>query len=195
MVFTIFFLCGCSGLFIGSGSGEKGRGVSLSAVQVFVNGFGQKKGSSLVGLFDSDAVIEIKGLGVVAQGKKELIDLFAYAQAVRSRLNSFDFRTEQETVFCRLIEQNQVYDLSGLGSVSYDAWFVFEKRRVFRLIIRPDAGSGALMIRQGLGFFKWLKENEPNAVSELMPDGKFRFSAENGRKLLELVARWCGRKQ
>lgn len=194
-VFILFFLCGCSGIFIGSENAVGNRAASLTAVQGFVNGFGQKRGLRLISLFTPDASLEVKGLGVIAQGKRELLDFFGYAQVVRSRLNGFDFQVKQETVFCRLMEQNELYELLELGQISYDAWFVFQKRRVCRLIIQPEAGTNLILLGQGLGFFKWLKEKEPQTLNELMPDGKFRFSAENAKKLLELASRWRGQKQ
>ncbi|MEO0004525.1 MAG: hypothetical protein ABIK49_00785 [candidate division WOR-3 bacterium] len=194
-VFTTLFLCFCSGPFVLSEKEGRNQGASVSAVLGFVNGFGQKSGSKLISLFTPDATVEVKGIGVIAQGKRGLLDFFGYAQAVGSRLNGFDFQIKEETVFCRLSERNELYEILDLGQVSYDAWFVFQRRRVLRLVIQPETGTNLIFFGQALGFLNWLKGNEPNAVNELMPDGRFRFSAENGRRLLKLAERWRSQRR
>lgn len=191
--FFIGLLCaGCAGVFLNTNSRGKAWGASPVVVQSFVRGFGQRPGFRLSSLFTGNVRVEIKGLGVIAQGKRELDGLFGYASAVKSKLKAFDVSVRGDTVFCRLEEENRLLSLLGLGPVSYEASFIFEGSKVSALVIKPGPGTGAILFGQGLGFLNWLKENEAEAVDELMPGGKFRFTAESGKRLVELVSRWRG---
>ncbi|MGQ9708412.1 MAG: hypothetical protein ACUVUR_06000 [bacterium] len=191
-LFIGVLIVGCCPIFVESERRGGSRGGSLVVVQGLVSGFGQGKWSRLSSFFTSNAVVKIKGLGVIAQGKRELNGFFGFAQAVRSELKAIDVRTGSDTVFCRLKEENLLLNMLGLGEAGYEACFIFEDRKVCSLVIDPDSGINKILTAQALLFLKWLKENEPGALEELLPDGRFRFTDDSGKRLVELIGRWQG---
>ncbi|MEN9980174.1 MAG: nuclear transport factor 2 family protein, partial [candidate division WOR-3 bacterium] len=161
-------------------------------VERFVEGFGQRRPSRLLGLFTSEPGIEIAGLGVVAQGRAEIGDFLAYGQVVKARLKLVELRMEADSVFCRLEEKNSWLELLGCSPLQYQAVFLLEEGKINRVRIRLEPASRAELIGKGLQFFNWLKHQEPQLLVQLMPDGRFRFNEENGKRFLELIRNWQG---
>jgi hypothetical protein len=181
---------GCAGFITEPvGRGRDSR-INTQLVNSFVNGFGQSRGTRLVRLFAENAGIEIKGVGMVAQGITELRDFLDYGRAVNSRLTLSSLRIEDDSVFGKLAENNEWLKQLGLEPMLYDATFVLEGNKIKQVIIEVDPVYSARLMGKGLAFFNWLRQNEPEALKELMPDGKFRFDAENGKFFLELIKRW-----
>jgi len=189
-LFWLLIFAGCAAV-IEPGDGRAGSylrgGVN---VERFVEGFGQRRPSRLLGLFTSEPGIEIAGLGVVAQGRAEIGDFLAYGQAVQSRLKLLELQTEADSVFCRLEERNIWLELLGCSPLQYQAVFLLEDGKINRVRIRLEPASRAELIGKGLQFFNWLKHQEPQLLVQLMPDGRFQFTPENGSRLLELIRSW-----
>lgn len=191
-LFWLLIFAGCAGV-LGPADGRAGLYLRGSVnVERFVEGFGQRRSSRLLGLFTSEPGIEIAGLGAVAQGRAEISDFLAYGQAVRSRLKLLELRMEAESVFCRLEESNTWLELLGCSPLQYQAVFLLEDGKINRMLLRLEPTSRAELIGKGLQFFNWLKHQEPQLLIQLMPDGRFRFNAENGSRLLELIRSWQG---
>ncbi|MGC8797449.1 MAG: hypothetical protein ACP5PK_02110 [candidate division WOR-3 bacterium] len=184
-------LCtGCAGFFTPEERFSAGTSVDAGVVHSFLNGFGQHRATRLSRFFTDDARVEITGLGIVAQGGDALADFFGYGLAVKSRLALVELRIVHDSVFCRLKEENELTGRLKLEPLIYDALFILEGRRIKRLLISPEPVSRSLLMAKGIAFFNWLRRNAPGALNELMPDGRFRFTPDNGRLLIELISRW-----
>lgn len=166
--------------------------VRFGVVHSFVQELGRQSDRRLIKLFTKNARLEIVGLGVVAQGKKELKEFFGYARMVKLSLAMLAPVVRGDTVFCRLVESNDWLHLVGVESMTYAVRFVFDGGKIDRIIVEPITGFGVTLQGPVFSFWKWLKSEEPDVIEELMPDGKFRFTPKNGRRLIELLSRWRG---
>ncbi len=167
-------------------------GLRLGVVERFVYTLGKSGDSRLIRLWVPDGLVEVQGLGVIAQGRTGLREFFGYCREVKSELVMLAPVVQGETVFCRLEERNEWLGLLGLDRAVYEGRFVVKERRIAEMKIVPAPETRLAFIGQGLSFWRWLQQEEPGRVAELLPDGKFRFTAENGRTLIELIARWRG---
>jgi hypothetical protein len=192
IISALLFCAGCVNFFTGGAQYRAGSGLAAGAVRSFINGFGKYRPTRLNRLFTEDARIEIKGVGIVAQGRAELDDFFDFGQTVKSRLAEFELRVVNDSVFCQIEEDNDCLRLLGLEPLIYDALFIVEGKRIKTVLITPDPASRSRLMSKGIVFLGWLRRSQPAALNELMPDGKFRFTAENGRRLIELINQWQG---
>ncbi len=180
----------CSPVFHEKGEGR--TGVGLGVVRSFVQGLGRQSDNRLIRFWTDTPFLEVKGLGVVAQGRKEIKDFLGYARTVDVKLSMSEPAVKGDTIFCRLEETNRWLDLVGVEPMIYEARFIINEGQIDGLIVEPDQGVWIMLTGPALSFGKWLKSEEPGALEELMPGGKFRFTPENGRRLVELISRWRG---
>ncbi len=192
LITGLTLLLGCNRFYVGTGRSNVGTSYKLALVRTFVQRLGRSSDARLLKLFSNSARIEVVGLGIVAQGENKLQDFFGYARTVNSCLEMFDGRVSGDTVFCRLQEKNDWLRIMGIESVGYQARFVLDSRKIVELVIEPDGVTRNILMGQGIAFWRWLRSEEPKAIETLLPDGKFRFTPENGKMLVRLVARWRG---
>ncbi|MCR4423462.1 MAG: hypothetical protein WHU95_03785 [candidate division WOR-3 bacterium] len=181
---------GCAPVFLQEG--QKRRGSELGLVRTFVYGVGRQSEHRLLRLWTANGSLEVKGLGVMARGRKEIKDFLGYARTVDVRLSMSEPAVEGDTIFCRLEETNNWLHLVGVEPMIYKATFVIDEGKIDKLVVEPDQTVVILLTGRGVAFWQWLKKEEPEAVDELLPDGRFRFTPENGRRLMDLIARWRG---
>ncbi|NPV13709.1 hypothetical protein HPY86_02100 [candidate division WOR-3 bacterium] len=180
----------CSPVFHEKGKGRSGSG--LGVVRSFVQGLGRQSDNRLIRFWTDTPFLEVKGLGVVAQGRKEIKDFLGYARTVDVKLSMSELTMIGDTIFCRLEETNRWLHLVGVEPMIYEARFVIAEGKIDGLIVEPEQGVWIMLTGPALSFGKWLKSEEPGALEVLMPGGRFRFTPENGRRLVELISRWRG---
>ncbi len=188
----IIISSGCSRFFVVTNRDYSGSGHNLAVVRHFIQRFGHRSDARFLKLFAPGAKIEVVGLGVVTQGQNGLRDLFGYAVVVNSRLEMFDGQVNGDTVFCRVEESNDWLRIIGIEPAVYQSRFVLEEGKIVELVINPDAQTRTVLIGQGLSFWRWLRNDDPGAITSFSPDGKFRFTPENGKRLVQLISRWRG---
>ncbi len=194
--FFIFLLlmvgAGCPGRFLTNSRQGLTRPAVLAGVERFVDGWGVKGRRYLLKLFDDGGFVEVNGVDVVVQGTDGLRDFFDYGNAIKSKVRMGWVRVVAETVFCVLIEQNELLDIIGAGPAVYDGVFVLKDRRISAISINPDIATRLQLTCHGLSFLNWVRANQPEELKRLMPDGKFKFTGDNGRRLVELLRKWRG---
>ncbi|MGQ9678302.1 MAG: hypothetical protein ACUVUD_03370 [bacterium] len=162
-------------------------------MQSFVHRLGRESDSRLIKLFTKSAWLEVVGLGVVAQGRRELAEFLGYARVVNLKLLMSDLVLKGDTIVCRLEESNDWLHLAGIESMLYEARFVIVGGKIDRVIVEPIEDILVMLMKGPLfSFSRWLKTEEADMIERLMPDGKFRFTPQNGCRLIELMCRWRG---
>ena len=98
---------------------RRGRTGEL-VVRDFCTSFGRQRGFAFLNLFADSARLDIAELKVSFVGREDIERLADYGVAVNARLTAGDFRTEGETVFCRVAESNDWLDMLAVRSASED---------------------------------------------------------------------------
>lgn len=160
------------------------------AVRQFADGYGRYSAGRVLRLFEKDAVINLVGLGVTARGRRGIDGLLEYARAAGAELALSGLERRGDTVSCRLRETNNWLRALALDSIAHDARFIFTGSRIARADIRLLPASRSELGHAGLGFGRWVRDNDPAAIEQVLPGGRPDLSAENARLLLELIARW-----
>lgn len=160
------------------------------AVRRFIEGYGTTVRGRVVRLFHPDADIRLAGLRAAARGRRGIDQLLQYAQAAEARLSLSELSRSGDTVFCRIAEDNAWLRALGADSLRYSARFVFRGGRIAHAEIRIRPGSRAALGRSAMPFALWAREQEPEAIEQILPGGRPEFSRANAVLLLDLIRRW-----
>ena len=145
--------------------------------------------NDIVNLYADDAVFEVVGQFSLS-GKDQITGITKYDIVLNIKMSISNIETVRDSVFCNLTETNDWLQIAEIGEAHYSVIFVFKDDLISKIIAsaKPETAEafnnvlGSLLI--------WAKENKPDLLTEMMPDGKFIYNAENAMKTLALLTEW-----
>ncbi len=143
----------------------------------------------MVALYADDAVFELTGQ-LSLSGKSQLRKITEYDVAMNIHMTISDINSKGDTVFCHVKETNDWIKEAGIDNAHYKAMFVYNAGLI--KLIRAEATPEPQQAFEDVSspLLKWARENEEDLLSEMMPEGKFVYNAENARKSLKLLRLW-----
>ena len=145
--------------------------------------------NDIVNLYADDAVFEVVGQFSL-KGKDQIAGITKYDSVLNIKMSVSNIETVGDSVFCNLSETNDWLRIAEIGEAHYSVIFVFKDDLISKIIAsaKPETAEafnnvlGSLLI--------WAKENKPDLLTEMMPEGKFIYNAENAMKTLALLTEW-----
>jgi hypothetical protein len=129
-----------------------------------------------LGYYHEDAVFELKGVWT-KKGLDDIRGLEEFDAAMNSHLDLREMRQSGDTVYSRVVENNDWFGAIGITDLIHDpVVFVIEGRKIKNIIGYPDQETGK-EIEAAIGqIFEWSQKTGDSAVFELLPKGEFMYS-------------------
>ena len=137
--------------------------------------------------FADDVRCEFGGSFVI-NGKEELRKAVEQNALLRSRMTFTDCEENENTVTCKVREQNDMLKAAGLGPVYYEfSEQTYENGLIKGLRARPTQESIQMMRDFREAFGQWASDKYPQEWARLRDEG---VTKENVNKWLALVRTW-----
>ena len=145
--------------------------------------------NDIVNLYTDDAVFEVIGQFSL-NGKDQIRDITKYDSVLNIKMSVSNIETVRDSVFCNLSETNDWLQIAEIGEANYSVIFVFKDGLISKISAsaKPETANAFNNVLTQLMI--WAKENRSNLLTEMMPEGKFIYNAENAMKTLFLLTEW-----
>ncbi len=143
----------------------------------------------IVSLYADDAIFDVPGHFSLT-GKNQIRNITQYDSVLNIQMAINNIAVHGDTVFCNLTETNDWLKTAEIGEAFYRVKFIFYKGLIkeLRAEAKPETQQAFSQILPPL--MKWATENKAEVITEMMPEGKFIYKAENARKTLTLLRSW-----
>ena len=148
----------------------------------------------IVSLYTDDAVFEVVGQFSLS-GNNQIHGITKYDSVLNISMSIGDIEARGDTVICSLAETNDWLKISEIGEANYTVIFIFEDGLIkhLRAEAKPETQQAFGKVLSPL--MEWAKENKKDLLTEMMPEGRFIYNAENARKILALLRSWIDSSQ
>ncbi|KPL16690.1 MAG: hypothetical protein AMJ92_12565 [candidate division Zixibacteria bacterium SM23_81] len=155
----------------------------VTVVKSYVEAYNAHDLEKLLSLHSEQASFEVVSQ-VSLKGKDELRDLAEHDFALNIRMSLGQCRTQGDTVICELTETNEWLKAAGIEQARYSGTFVIRDGLIVSIKAK-QAPETERAFRSVLGpLLTWASKHRSQLVEEMMPQGKFVYTAENARKSL-----------
>jgi len=148
---------------------------------------------ALLRLHTGDAMFTVQG-EPGRQGWESLRDLYEWNAALAGQLEFTDVDVDGELIrIASVAERNRLLGGLGVEEVHYRPGTRFKLRgQLVQGIYLPglDEASRQAVDAAFEPVIAWLRTSDPATLEQLMPDGEFRYDAENAARWLEVVSAW-----
>jgi hypothetical protein len=143
----------------------------------------------IVSLYTDDAVFKVVGQFSL-NGKDQIRNITRYDSVLNIHMSIGIIKTYKDTAFCNLTETNDWLKTAEIGEAYYTVKFVFHNGLIRQLQAeaKPETQQAFNQVLSHL--MKWASENKATILTEMMPEGRFIYNAENARKTLALLRAW-----
>jgi hypothetical protein len=145
--------------------------------------------SDILNLYADDAIFEVTGQFSLS-GKNQIRDITKYDSVLNINMSVGNIETAGDSVFCTLSETNDWLRTAEIGEAHYSVIFIFKEGLVSKIIASAEPRTANAFNNVLTPLMIWAKENKPDLLSEMMPEGKFIYNAENATKTLALLTEW-----
>ena len=105
-------------------------------------------------------------------------------------MSASNIETVRDSVFCNLTETNDWLQMAEIGEAHYSVIFVFKDGLISKISASAKPETANAFNNVLMQLMIWAKENKSDLLTEMMPDGKFIYNAENAVKTLTLLTEW-----
>ena len=130
--------------------------------------------------FSEEAVFELKGVWT-KKGLIELRGLEEFDAAMNSHLELKDMRESGDTIYCKVVENNDWFGNMGITDLVHDpVIMVVRDQKINHIIGFPNQETGQEIEAAIEGVFQWSQMHGDSTIYKLLPNGKFQYSNEAG---------------
>ena len=145
--------------------------------------------NDIVNLYADDAVFEVMGQFSL-NGKDQIRDITKYDSVLNINMSVSNIETVRDSVFCNLSETNDWLQIAEIGEAHYSVIFVFKDGLISKISASAKPETAKAFNNVLTPLMIWAKENKSDLLTEMMPEGKFIYNAENAMKTLTLLTEW-----
>jgi len=145
--------------------------------------------NDIVNLYADDAVFEVLSQFSLS-GKDQIRDITKYDSVLNIKMSVSNIETGRDSVFCDLAETNDWLQIAEIGEAHYSVIFVFKDGLISKISASAKPETAKAFNNVLTPLMIWAKENKPDLLNEMMPEGKFIYNAENATKTLALLTEW-----
>jgi hypothetical protein len=140
--------------------------------------------------FDEDIVFELKGVWT-KKGLSEMKSLEEWDAALNSNLKLENIISKADTVFCRVVENNDWFGAVDITDLVHDpVVFIIDNGKIKKIIGYPSKKTGE-KIEAAIGaLYQWSQKAQDSTINDLIQNSHFIYSAEAAEKWLELFNKW-----
>jgi len=145
--------------------------------------------NDIVNLYADDAVFEVMDQFSLS-GKDQIRGITKYDSVLNIKMSVSNIETVKDSVFCNLSETNDWLQIAEIGEAHYSVIFVFKDGLISKISASAKPETGKAFNNVLTPLLVWAKEDKPDLLTEMMPEGKFIYNAENATKTLNLLTEW-----
>jgi len=145
--------------------------------------------NDIVNLYADDAVFEVMDQFSLS-GKDQIRGITKYDSVLNIKMSVSNIETVKDSVFCNLSETNDWLQIAEIGEAHYSVIFVFKDGLISKISASAKPETAEAFNNVLTPLLIWAKENKPDLLTEMMPEGKFIYNAENATKTLNLLTEW-----
>ena len=140
--------------------------------------------------YDENIVLELKGVWT-KEGLHEMQSLEEWDAALNSNLKLESITSKEDTVFCRVVENNDWFGAVDITNLVHDpVIFVLNNGKIKKIIAYPSEKTGK-EIEAAIGvIYQWSQRAQDSTINDLIQNGQFVYSAKAAEKWLDLFDRW-----
>jgi hypothetical protein len=145
---------------------------------------------TVMSLYTGDIRFEITG-SWFRTGKEQVRGLAEWDSVTHSHMAISQIVVHEDTVHFKLREGNDWFRLAGIENMFYDPCImVFSGGKIKE--IRAEVARESILEFQQVwpSIFRWLSENRPDEMRDLIPEGEFVYNASSARQWLSLLQEW-----
>ena len=136
--------------------------------------------------YDENIVFELKGVWT-KQGLTEIQGLEDWDAALSSDLKLESLTSKQDTVFCRIIENNEWFKAVNITDLVHEpVVFVIDHGKIRNIIGYPSAEQGKEIETAIIDLFRWSQKVQDSTIYSLIQEGEFVYSAKAAGQWIDL---------
>ncbi len=145
--------------------------------------------NDIVNLYADDAVFEVVGQFSLSD-KDQIRGITKYDSVLNIKMSVSNIETVRDSVFCNLTETNDWLKIAEIGEAHYSVIFIFKDGLISKISASANPETANAFNNVLTPLMIWAKDNKSDLLTEMMPDGKFIYNAENATKTLALLTEW-----
>lgn len=135
--------------------------------------------------------IRFENVGVwVKQGKEEVRTIAEWDAKTHIHMTVSDITVRKDTVTFRLIETNDWLKNAGVDEWRWEAYVITKNGLIKEIRAALTEESAKIFIPVYQSIIRWMSEERPEELAELMPDGEFLYEEGAAKKWLVLLQEW-----
>ncbi len=145
---------------------------------------------NVLAFYDENIVFELKGVWT-KKGVSEMQFFEEWDAALNSNLKLESITSKGDTVFCRVVENNDWFRAIDITDLVHDpVVFVVNNGKIKKIIAYPSEKTGK-EIEAAIGvLYQWSQKVKDSTINDLIQNGQFVYSAKAAEKWLDLFNKW-----
>jgi limonene-1,2-epoxide hydrolase len=165
----------------------------LGTVRAYIDAHNRHDIDAVLDLLDPE-IAYVMPSGETRNGLEQMANLEAWDSVLESFLEVADLRVSGNSVVAgEIVEHNLLFDLSGIGPITYLPGTAYEVTDDRITTIRASAWKSdqvAVFTDFMNRFLPWADATYPGAVRDVMRDGEFRYDEVSAQTWLQLLVAW-----
>ena len=143
----------------------------------------------IMSLYAEDTKLTIIGAWT-KKGKREIRKLEEWEAALNSHLTFTNLKASGDTITFKVTEQDDLLRAAGIDKVRGSCSMIFSSGLIKEIRAELTPKSEEVLEESFDLIVEWVSQKRSHKLDELMPEGKWIFSAETAKGWLALVEEW-----
>jgi len=144
--------------------------------------------TELLKLFDDNTEIE---LGVTSiKGKDAIRSSLEYDSVLNTMITIHDITSSENNSFFVMEQTNDLYKTVGINIVKFSMIFEIKDGKIKHIRKSSTPATDLNISNFRKAFLLWAAKQKLDLPDEMKPGSNFNYSAENGKKYLNLIMKW-----
>jgi len=140
--------------------------------------------------YEENIAIELKGVWI-KKGLSEMRSLEEWDAVLNSNLKLESITSKEDTVFCRIVENNDWFGAMDITDLVHDPTVLVVKNgKIEKIIAYPSEKTGKEIGAAIGALYQWSQKVQDSTINDLIQNGQFVYSAKAAEKWLDLFDRW-----
>ncbi len=159
-------------------------------IQAYFDAHNEHDIKKAMSYYHDEIEFELKGTWIKS-GKDEILTLETWDSTLNSHLKLESISIKGDTIFCKVIENNDWFDAAGITDLIHDpTTFIMENGKIRKVIAVPSKETSMQIGKVIQTIVNWSQETQDSTIYELLPEGQFLYSSDAALKWLDLIGRW-----
>jgi len=177
-IFSLLIIISCS------------KNKTQEVVESFITAHNEHNIEKALTFYDENIVFELKGVWT-KKGLNEMRSLEEWDAALNSNLILESIVSKEDTVFCRVVENNDWFRAADITDLVHDPTiFVVNNGKIKKIIALPSEKIGKEIEATIGALYQWSQKAQDTTINDLIQNGQFVYSAKAAEKWLALFNRW-----